>query len=196
VFYNNYKGLQTTTVGNAQNPGLILAIINAGTARTYGAEGSINYRIAKPFTVGVNAGYLNARYKKFSNTDASVLSAFNFDHSQMIFSPKWQLSFNGNMDLPLNDKYRLVGNVLTSYQTKTLASLSTTVGEPNVSFPSYWLTNLRVGVKTTDDHVGVFLAVTNLFNKGYFVFGSSSSFGNSLVWGDPRIISGEVQFKF
>ena len=63
-------------------------------------------------------------------------------------------------------------------------------------FPSYWLANLRVGVKTADDHVGVFLVVTNLFNRGYYTFGSTGGLGNNFVWGDPRIISGEVQIKF
>jgi len=195
VFYNNYKGLQTTTVGNEQHPGLIEAILNAGTARSYGAEAGINWRVAKPFTLSANVGYLNAKYKHFANTDDTVLSAFDFSHTRMIFSPKWQVAFNADMDLPINDRLRLVGNVLTSYISDVRAGTSTNgLGDPII--PPYWLTNLRLGVKTSDDHIGVFAVVTNLFNKGYYTFGSASNFGNSFAWGDPRIISGEVQIKF
>jgi iron complex outermembrane receptor protein len=201
VFYNNYKGLQTTTVGNAENPGLIEAILNAGSARSYGAEASVNWRVAKPFTLSANVGYLNAKYKSFAhivppgNPNNDPLSAFDFSHSRMIFSPKWQFSFNADMDLPITDNYRLVGNVLTSYISDVRAGTSTNgLGDPII--PAYWLTNLRLGVKTADDRIGVFAVVTNLFNKGYYTFGSASNFGNSFAWGDPRIISGEVQVKF
>ena len=38
--------------------------------------------------------------------------------------------------------------------------------------------------------------VTNLTNKRYYTFGSAGNFGDSKVWGDPRIVSGEVSIKF
>jgi iron complex outermembrane receptor protein len=198
VFYNNYKGLQTTTVGSAAHPELIEAILNAGTARSYGAEVGVTWKVAKPFTLSVNAGYLNAKYKRFAHTStgpSDPLSEFNFSHQRMLFSPKWQVGINGDMDVPISDNYRLVGNVLTSYISDVRAGTSTNgLGDPIIK--AYWLTNLRLGVRTADDHIGVFAVVTNLFNKGYQTFGSASNFGNSFTWGDPRIISGEVQIKF
>jgi outer membrane receptor protein involved in Fe transport len=114
----------------------------------------------------------------------------------MLFSPRYQLDLNANLDQPINDELRVVGSVLASYTSRTTAALSTTPGVADVKFPSYWLTNLRLGVKTADDRYGVFLVVTNLFNKSYYSFGAASNFGDSQVWGDRRIISGEVQIKF
>jgi outer membrane receptor protein involved in Fe transport len=55
---------------------------------------------------------------------------------------------------------------------------------------------MRIGVRTTDDHVGVFLYVNNILNQYYTTFGSSGGLGSSEVEGDPRIIGGEVQLKF
>jgi iron complex outermembrane receptor protein len=194
IFYNDYSNLQTTAVGI--DPALILAIINAGTARTYGAEASVAYQVAKPFTLSLNAGYLDAKYKRFVGGGDNVIQPFDFSHTRMLFSPEWQVSINADLDQPLNDRLRLVGNILASYTSKTKAALSTTPGVPNVEFPSYWLTNLRLGVRTNDDHYGVYLVVTNVFDQRYYTFGSASNFGASQVWGDPRIISGELQVKF
>jgi outer membrane receptor protein involved in Fe transport len=152
--------------------------------------------VVRPLTLGLNAGYLNAKYKQFGNSNPAVLETFNFSHQTMLFSPKWQMGFNADLDQPLNDKLRLVGSLLTSYISKTTAGLSSVPGVPNNIIPAYWLTNLRLGVKTTDDRVGVYMVVTNLFDKGYFTYGSTGGTGNNLMWGDPRIISGEVQIKF
>jgi outer membrane receptor protein involved in Fe transport len=114
----------------------------------------------------------------------------------MLFSPRWQVDFGANLDQPVNDKLRVVGHILESYTSRTTAALSTTPGVADVKFPSYWLTNLRLGVETMDDRLGVFLVVTNLFNKSYYTFGAASNFGDSQVWGDRRIVSGEIDIKF
>ena len=62
--------------------------------------------------------------------------------------------------------------------------------------PGYWLTNARLGVRTTDDKYGVAVFANNLFNKGYLTYGSSSSLGNQLTWGAPRVVGVEVTAKF
>ncbi len=61
---------------------------------------------------------------------------------------------------------------------------------------SYLLANMRVGVRTMNNHVGVYLFVNNVFDKYYTTFGSSGALDTSQVEGDPRIIGGEVQLKF
>src|SRR5581483_4313084 len=99
-----------------------------------------------------------------------------------------------DLDLPLNDRFRLVRNWLTSHVSDIVMSKSAVLPDPVQ--PGYWLTNLRIGVRTTDDHYGLYLYVNNLFNKYYTTFGSTGVLGSSFVEGDPRIIGGEVQIKF
>jgi iron complex outermembrane receptor protein len=193
-FYNNYRNLQTTAVGI--DPRLILAIINAGTARTYGVEGSMNIQVAPEFTVGGSAGYLNAKYKDFKGGNDGVINPFDFSHRVMLFSPRYQVDLHADLDQPITEQYNAVASVLASYTSKTTAALSTTPGVSDVKFPGYWLTNLRVGVKTNNDRYGVYLVVTNLFDQRFYTFGSASNFGDSQVWGDRRIISGEITVKF
>jgi outer membrane receptor protein involved in Fe transport len=84
--------------------------------------------------------------------------------------------------------------LLVSHISKTIQSQNP--GQPWVVQPGYWLTNMRIGLRTADNHWGVFLYVNNLFNKYYTTFGSSSGLGASQVEGDPRIIGGEIQVKF
>lgn len=63
LFYNDLKNLQV----QSQVPfgGTVLSITgNAGQARSYGGEVEMVLRPTRNFTVGINATYLNARYKK------------------------------------------------------------------------------------------------------------------------------------
>ena len=196
IFYNDYKGLQYETNGNAQHPALIEAIINAGTAETYGAEASVAWRVARPVTLSATAAYLDAKYKSFKNTDASVLNAFDFSGNRMINAPRWQFGFTAALDQPLTDNLRLTGTWLTSYTSDTITQYTTFPGVPNGAIPQFWLTNLRIGVKTSDDRYQVAVFANNLFDRAYFTFDSVSSLGQDAVWGNPRIVGAEVRVKF
>jgi iron complex outermembrane receptor protein len=197
VFYNDYKSLQTSTNGNINFPAIILAIVNAGTARAYGAEGSVAWRAAEPLTLSANVAYLNAKYKNFKNADGSVLNLFDFSHQRMIFSPKWQVSFSGELDQPLNDEYHLIAHALVSHTSRVRAGLSTVPGVPDPTIAPYWITNVRLGLRTADERYEISAFANNLFNEGYQTFGSfSAALGSNLVWGNPRIVGVELNAKF
>jgi iron complex outermembrane recepter protein len=196
IFYNTYKNLQTTTTGNAEFPQLIEAIINAGSAYTYGAEASATWRVIRPLTVSANADYLASKYTSFENTDGAVLSTFNYSGQPLIDAPKWQFGFTADLDQPLNDKYDLTASWLTSYTATVTTGYTSLPGLPNAISPQYWLTNARIGIKTSDSKYSFSLYAKNLMNKAYFTFTSVSPFGVDSVWGDPRIFGGEVEVKF
>jgi iron complex outermembrane receptor protein len=196
VFYNDYKGLQYETNGNAAHPALIEAIINAGSAETYGAEGSVEWRVVRPVTLGVNAAYLEARYNNFTNSDGTVLNTFDFSGMRMVNSPRWQLGFTASLDQPITGNLRLTGTWLTSYTSDTITQYSTFEGLPNAAIPQFWLTNVRVGVKTADDRYQFSLYANNAFDRAYYTFSSISGLGVNAVWGNPRIVGGEIQVKF
>jgi iron complex outermembrane receptor protein len=197
AFYNDYRNLQVNARGNASYPAITTAFINAKSARTYGFEGSLDWRVIPALTLGVNAGYLNAKFKDFKLTDSTVLAPFDSSGMQMPKAPKWQLSFNGNLDAPVSDQFRIVGNVLVSHTSSVIFLQSALPGVlPNSVGPGYWLVNARLGLKTADDKYGIAVVADNLFNKEYYTYGNSLSLGNSLTYGNPRIIRGEVTMKF
>jgi iron complex outermembrane receptor protein len=198
VFYNDYTGLQTPAHATPEHPEIILAIVNAGSARTYGADGGVTWRVNRPLTLGANVAYLDAKYKTFAFS-SPVLEAFDLSGKTMLNSPKWQMSFTGDLDQPINDQFRFVANAVVSHLSSVIYQPSAVPALfPDAIGDGYWLMNLRLGVRTADDKYGVALFANNLFNRGYVTYGSSSAAtgGNVLTWGNPRIIGGEVTAKF
>lgn len=196
VFYNDYTGLQTFTSGNAANPGIVFAIVNAGSARTYGAETSISYQVSDAVDVGIAAGYLNAKYKNFANTDGTVLNVFDFSGERMLFSPKWQLSFNGNLDQPVNDNLNVIGSFLASYTDDVKFFNSSTPGVPDPVQKGYWLVNAQLGVAFDNKRYELVAFANNLFDQGYYTSGNAGGFGRQLRWGDPQVIGIEARFHY
>ena len=198
IFYNDYKNLQTAAHANEAHAAIIEAIINAGSARTYGVEGTLNWRVTSPITVGVTAGYLNAKYKTFANTDPTVLETFNLSGTRLSNAPELQASVNGNYDQPISSSLRLVSTVVVSYTSDILWANSGLPGVlPDATQSAYVITNARIGVRTTNDRFGVSVFANNLFNTGYTTYGSSAATTGTIVTlGTPRIVGVEGTAKF
>jgi iron complex outermembrane receptor protein len=198
VFYNDYQNLQVSATAQPGHPEIIYAIVNAGTARTYGAEASVNWQVADPLTFGVSAAYLNAKYKHFAINNSTLLAPFDFSGTQMNMAPEFQLAISAQLDQPISDKLRLVGSALISHTTRTVFAQSPAPAIlPDAAQPAYWMTNLRVGLKTADDRISVSVYANNLFNTQYYTYGGSSlGSGVVLVNGNPRIIGGEIGVNF
>jgi iron complex outermembrane receptor protein len=197
AFYNDYKNLQVAAHGNAAHPEILSAVVNAGSARTWGFEAGVTWRVAEPLTLTASGGYLNAKYKEFKLTDGSVLEPFDLSGGRMINAPKLQLSFTGNLDQPLSDRVSLIGNVLVSHVGKVIWIQSGLPGVLPPSFdPGYWLTNAKLGVRV-DDRFDVSVFANNLFNAAYTTGGNSAaSSGTTLNWGNPRIVGVQLGFNF
>ncbi|RYE55546.1 MAG: hypothetical protein EOP18_05735 [Rhizobiaceae bacterium] len=163
-------------------------------------EGSINWRVIPALTLGINAGYLNAKYKNFKLAGSTVLDPFDLSGTRMTNSPEFQGSFTANLDTPINADFRVVGNLLVQHTTEVLYQVSGLYNDailPDAIGPAYWITNARIGLRTTDDHYGIALFANNLFNEGYTTFGNSNA-GNAtqLSWGNQQIIGLELSARF
>lgn len=198
VFYNDYRNIQADARAlPAYSSTITFALINAESARTWGVEGSANLRVSPALSVGMNAGYLNARYKDFRLTGSTVLADFDLSGTQMPKAPKFQFGFNADLDQPLNDNLNLVSSLMVTHSASAIMQVSGMPGVlPDAVQPAYWLTNMRVGVKTADRKYSVALVADNLFNAEYFQYGLSNSLGNMLGYGRPRIIRAEFAFQF
>ena len=197
VFYNDYRNLQVDTRARPAFPQVTTAVVNAKSARTWGVEGSAVLRLADPLTLAVTAGYLDAKYKDFRLSGSAVLEDFDQSGLRMTHAPELQMSFNADLDQPLNDSLRLVSNVLVSHTSSQILQRSP---DPRLVAdaiaPGYWIVNARIGLKTTDDKYGIALVADNLFNEQYFVFGQSAFTSVTTGAAAPRIIRGEVTVKF
>jgi iron complex outermembrane receptor protein len=199
AFYNNYKDLQVSAHAQPQyQDEIILAIVNAKSARTWGFEETFNLRVAPPLTVGLNAGYLNAEYTNFEIQNNPVLSNFNLNDTVMTNAPKWQIGMTATLDQPLTSELHLIGNLLESYISAVNFGPS---GAPGILPPpdgwAYWLCNARIGVGAANGRWTAQFFANNVFNRSYITYGESGAgTGNDLAWGTPRIMGGELTFKF
>ncbi|MCW1429957.1 TonB-dependent receptor [Novosphingobium sp. JCM 18896] len=201
LFYNDYRDVQVAahvSPSFAFAPLVSISVVNAGSARTYGAELGLTARVAEPLTLTASAGYLNAKYRTFRLAGNPVLDPFDLSGTRMINSPEWQFSFGADLQQPVGDHWKIVGNALASYTDEIIWQQSGLPGVlPDSTGPSYWLVNARLGLRTADDAFELAVYAKNLFNAGYTTFGnSSSSYGNILAWGDPRIVGVEATVKF
>lgn len=198
VFYNDYSNIQADARALPEyTTEIISAIVNAKSARTWGVEGSINWQASPSMALGVNVGYLNAKYRDYSLSGSEVLADFDLSGKTMPKSPEWQLAFTANLDHPLNNDVNLTGNLLVSYTDSTIMQMSNDrEALPDAIAPAYWLTNARIGLKSSDDKYVINLVADNLFNKQYYQYGLSNALGNMLGYGRPRIIRGEVTINF
>jgi iron complex outermembrane receptor protein len=202
VFYDDYHDLQNSSAHATPQyqTAVILAIVNVAKAEIYGAEETLQIRVADPLTLGINAAYLHARYK--AGVPAStVLEALPIAGTTMTNSPTWMASFSLNLDQPISDNFRLVGNFVESYVDDVIFNFANAdiLGNPQPAptGPAYWLTNLRLGVATADDKYEISFFANNLFNKYYLTQGTSASAnGIQLEPGNPRILGGEISIKF
>jgi iron complex outermembrane receptor protein len=193
IFYNNYTNLQTTRSGNAANPGVSQAIINVGKSRTYGAEASVVWRVLPVLTVNANIGYLNAKLTKFEFGGNNVVDDFNLTGNVNAFAPKWQGGFGFNLDQPVSDDWRLKWSGIAAYVSKVYFTEDNII---EAGQKGYWSANTRIGAARSDDRLGVYLYVNNIFNKQYATAGSFGNPGNYVTLGSPRIIGGQVELKF
>jgi len=199
AFYNDYKNLHVAGHARAQYAAtVILAIINAGTARTYGAEAGLTWHAADPITIGVNVGYLNAKYKTFKLENAVILDDFDHSGERMNNAPEWQANFTIDFDQPISNDLRLVANGLLTHSSSVLWQFSGDPANiPDAAEDGYWLANARIGLKTTDNQFGIAVFANNLFNTPYTTFGNSGAgTATQLNWGNPRIIGVELTADF
>jgi iron complex outermembrane receptor protein len=195
VFYNAYRGIQV--FANATDPAITTAVVNAESARTYGAEVELNYRPTPALSFGINAGYLNAKYQDFKLAGSTVLVPFDRSGKQMVNAPKLQLAFTAAVDQPITESLNVEGNLLVSHNSRVLFAYSSIPGiTPDLYLPGYWLANGRIGIKTADEKIGVYAVADNIFNTEYFVSGNSGITGNERYFGTPRVVRLELVAKF
>lgn len=198
VFYNDYRDIQADARAlPAYTATIISAIINAKSARTWGVEGTVNWQALESLSLGVNIGYLNAKYKDFRLQDSQVLADFDLSGRQMPKAPELQLAVTANLDQPVSNKLNVTGNLLVSRTSSAIMQMSSAPGVlPDAVAPGFWLVNARIGLRTRDDRYSVALVADNVLNQEYFQYGLSNALGNMLGYGRPRIIRGEVSVHF
>ncbi|GIX30180.1 MAG: hypothetical protein KatS3mg124_0652 [Porticoccaceae bacterium] len=198
LFYNDYRDLQVDVRARPGFPAITTAIINADSARTFGAEWSFSWAVNPHLTIAMDGGWLEAEYRDFALSGSQVLADFDLSGERMPKAPEWQWAWRAEWDLPLpSESLHMVGNLLASYVDDVVFKYSALPGLlPDARGDSYWLVNLRLGVRTADDRWGLYLVADNLLDKVYFIGADAGTFGNLLNYGTPRVVRLEATFDY
>lgn len=110
AWYYDYKDLQVSSyVPSPSTGGFLAQVDNAATARIYGVEGDIRYQVTRDFSFGASAAYVNAKYRKFPDSNAfgftgGVLGPVSpFDSSGLVMqrAPEFTASLDGRYEFDL-----------------------------------------------------------------------------------------------
>jgi len=202
AYYSDYRNIQRTAVIDNRVPGAPTPvvgtnIVNAATARIYGFEGEFTARPVPSFGLRAHFSYVNARYRKFQETNP--VTGVTTDRSQNRFFgvPEWQWGAGFDWTALDNDAGEVVltGNVshtdpfeLNDFNIPDGRSSSVTAVDAFLNWNKMFGSEVSTG-----------LYVKNLFDANDVVSGlllTSSLDVAQVQHGAPRQIGAVLRFDF
>jgi len=184
LFYYDYKNKQELQFfgPSAQFPNGGLQLINATSAKSYGAELEIRANVTNSFHLDASMSYLHARYGKFIAKDAQLGTAFqDLAGNKLPLSPEMKFnagaqydwSFGKNLgEFTLRGDYSWTGEQFGNALNRIGGVLPATGDQ----IPEYGVINASLQWKSNDKSMQISLFARNLANK----FAISNSFVNGL----------------
>ncbi len=174
-------------------------VVNAGEARSYGAEVSMTAKFMKQLTLNVNYGYTNAAFTKYDK-EVKVAAdeggkeetiTISYKGKQVPFTPMHTFNASLNYNRLLNGYW-----LDQCYMTLSVNGNGKIYWdeENSVSQNFYATLNGKIGVRKGIVNMGLW--AKNMTNTNYNVF-YFESFGNKLAQrGNPFQLGGEVSITF
>ena len=197
AFYVSNKAHQYQT--NYFDPvfGLVALISNIGDSRTYGVEGSLNWRPTKELRFGINGGYLNAKWIH------ALFFGTPVDGNEIPNAPEVTAGLSAGYSAPVFSNLKFDANFGLSYTDAMWWDLPNT---RSTKEPPHLLGDARVALGTDGRGWQVALRVSNLFGArywteyfpGFFPPGAYPCAGCSDMGapGAPRQVFGSLSYKY
>jgi len=168
---------------------------NVGTARIYGVESNIDYRVTQNWSTQVSAGYTD------SHLIASQYASFQGNVGERLpYVPYFSWSANLRYEHPLEVIQSLKGYAQIDFAHKgdmwNDLSVQGANGFPRILQPSYTIANLRVGLSPVGGNWLAELYVTNLFDKNAIIFSNTGNFDLRETTNEPRVFGLRLNYRF
>lgn len=199
LFWNDISDAQV----QAQRNGLVF-LLNAGTARTKGAELDLTVAPADGLTLRLAGTYLDAKFRKFNGCPTygySTVAPGNLDQlitncggNRMPYASKFKLSSSLSYEKDVEGTGNFAFDLNGNWSSKFNWDADNVIKEP-----SHFLVDGSVGFTPEKlEHVTVRFWVKNLtgekVNINYYAQASGSAYSSAP--GAPRTYGGELVFKF
>jgi len=138
-------------------------VINGGKADLKGFELETTLRPVHGFTIDASLSYLKF---KFTDLSAAALASGLTLNTARPFTPKWKWNIGAQYEADLGDLGSLTPRIDVSFQDDMFTSSAQNIYS---SLDSYTLANARLTWQDSAKLTSVSLAVTNLFDKYYYL---------------------------
>jgi iron complex outermembrane receptor protein len=204
-FYMKFEDLQRNQVvpftDAAGNPGQETITVNAGKSHSAGFEVETTWLPIPELELGLNVGYLNAKYDEFRFDPAPnnpLVGVTDFGSLKIPFAPEWNTGFHGTYRLGLSNGASLAFNLSGHYQGESETSPfdPNAAALGNVRHPTFsqmesrFLLNTAVTYLSPSERYHVSVYGRNLLDERYRATANSvaalwnfTQYGAPLEWG-------------
>ncbi len=171
VFYMDWKNVQEQYSFIYSDAAGVLRRVsgtsNAASARSYGAEISLDAMPIDSVRLGFQAGYLNAKYKDYPDAFVDLVT-IDVSGETMPNAPKWTFGGQAEYGVPVTEEFEGYIRAEWSYKSQTLGGIHA-YRYPGFPFtaPGFHNVNLRVGLES--EKISASAYIENLFNANYYV---------------------------
>jgi iron complex outermembrane receptor protein len=155
VFYDKISDLQV-----AQFLGLRYAVLNAPSAKVYGAEIENTYRVTRDFTLTAAATALPEAKIAESHVLGPPLSGRRFAQA-----PRWAGGLGANASHPFNGSFAMTARAALQYTGRVYTDTSS-----NYQIGSAMLLNAGLGIESVNRHWSVEAWCLNCADRRYYIF--------------------------
>lgn len=192
VFQTDYNDIQVPfAVADPVTSVLGFTTENAAGARVRGFEAEASARVAKPLTLNMSVGHVDARYTE-TDPGSPITTATKFART-----PAWNFTAGADIRAPIGSgATEFIGNLDYSWRSDQELDARNC---PFVSQPSYGLLSGRAGVAQGSGQWQAFVYARNITNERYLDAGTCypGSFGVGEGYSArPREVGATVRFTF
>jgi len=190
LFYMDISNMQLTQFVDGGS-GRILT--NAGRARSFGAEISLNSRIARYLAIDLAYGYTNSKFTDYDTNDpeSEYDPELNYEGNYVPYAPQHTLSIGAAYTFNIRDKW--VDAIIVSSQLNGAGKIYWTERN-DISQPFYCLLNADVTMRAK--WLRISLWGKNLTNTSYGAFYFESFDRSYIQKGRPLTFGATVGFTF
>ena len=201
-YYMRWDGYQAPIFDDSICPTTFNA--NFGTARIYGAETNLAYRIVEGLTLEANANYNDSRLVSVKPNFAGVLTQMIVPNETLPFVPYFSYSANLRYEKPLSGSldgfvqydFAHKGDRWSDLRALANPALGARSGSARVLEPSYNISDVRLGINGSGGAWSLEGYISNLTNTDAVVLVNTGNYDTRQTTNEPRVIGVRASVSF
>jgi iron complex outermembrane recepter protein len=201
-YYMRWNGYQAPIFDDSICPTTFNA--NFGTARIYGAETNLAYRIVEGLTFEATANYNDSRLVSVKPNFAGVLTQMIVPNETLPFVPYFSYSANLRYEKPLSGAldgfvqydFAHKGDRWSDLRALANPALGARAGSARVLEPSYNISDVRLGINGSGGAWSLEGYISNLTNTDAVILLNTGNYDTRQTTNEPRVIGLRASYSF